>query len=64
MVKLEPQADGALKIAALGHDIERAISKRKIKLENYTNYEEFKKLHALNSAEVLTKLITLLLYSQ
>jgi len=57
MIKLEPQADEALKIAALGHDIERAISKRKIKRENYTNYEEFKKAHALNSAEVLTRLM-------
>ena len=57
MIKLEPQADEALKIAALGHDIERAISKRKIKRENYTNYEEFKKAHALNSAEVLNKLM-------
>jgi len=57
MIKLEPQADEALKIAALGHDIERAISKRKIKRENYTNYEEFKKAHALNSAEVLSKLM-------
>lgn len=57
MIKLEPQADEALKIAALGHDIERAISKRKIKRENYTNYEEFKKAHSLNSAEVLSKLM-------
>ena len=57
MIKLEPQADEALKIAALGHDIERAISKRKIKRENYTNYEEFKKAHALNSTEVLSKLM-------
>ena len=57
MIKLEPQADEALKIAALGHDIERAIDKRKIKRENYTDYEEFKKAHALNSAEVLSKLM-------
>jgi len=57
MIKLEPQADEALKIAALGHDIERSISKRKIKRENYKNYEEFKKAHALNSAEVLNKLM-------
>jgi len=57
MIKLEPQADEALKIAALGHDIERAISKRKIKRENYTNYEEFKKAHALNSTGILSKLM-------
>lgn len=57
MIKLEPQTDEALKIVALGHDIERAISKRKIKRENYTNYEEFKKAHALNSTEVLSKLM-------
>lgn len=57
VIKLEPQADEALKIAALGHDIERAIDKRKIKRKNYTNYEEFKKAHALNSAEVLSKLM-------
>ncbi|MCH8014049.1 MAG: hypothetical protein IH823_04570 [Candidatus Dadabacteria bacterium] len=31
LLKLRPKADEALRIAALGHDIERAIEERKIK---------------------------------
>jgi len=31
VLKLDPGADEALKIAALGHDIERAIEERKVK---------------------------------
>jgi hypothetical protein len=31
LLKLKPDADDALKIAALGHDIERAIAERKVR---------------------------------
>ena len=33
--ELKPDADDALKIAALGHDIERAIEERKVRREDY-----------------------------
>lgn len=35
LLKLKPDADEALQIAALAHDIERAIEKRKVKQKDY-----------------------------
>ena len=57
LIKLKPDADEALKIAALGHDIERANKNRKIKRKNYNNFEKFKKAHALNSAKILKEIM-------
>lgn len=58
LLKLKPNADEALKIAALGHDIERAIEERKVRYKNYKSYDEFKKAHALNSAKILKEIMT------
>jgi len=58
VLKLKPEADIALQIAALGHDIERSIKELKIKRENYTDYNEFKMAHARNSAKVLYDLLS------
>ena len=57
LLKLNPDADEALKIAALGHDIERAIENRKIKRKDYRDYDEFKDVHALNSAKILEEIM-------
>jgi len=57
LLKLSPDADEALKIAALGHDIERAIARRKVKREDYKSYDEFKDAHASNSAKVMTEIM-------
>ena len=57
LLKLKPDADEALKIAALGHDIERAVEERKVKRRNCTSYDEFKQTHALNSAKILVKIM-------
>jgi len=57
LLKLKPDVDEALKIAALGHDIERAIEKRKVGREDYKNYDEFKDAHALNSAKILAEIM-------
>lgn len=57
LLKLKPDADEALKIAALGHDIERAIEERKVKRKDYRTYNEFKKAHALNSAKILKEIM-------
>ena len=57
LLQLEPDADEALKIAALGHDIERAIEYRKVKRKDYGDYDEFKEAHALNSAKILKEIM-------
>ncbi len=57
LLKLKPNADEALKIAALGHDIERAIEERKIKRCDYKTYDTFKDAHALNSAKIIVEIM-------
>jgi len=57
LLKLMPDADESLKIAALGHDIERAIEKQKVRRKDYKDYDAFKDAHALNSANVLTEIM-------
>jgi len=57
LLRLKPDADKALQIAALGHDIERAIEERKVKRKDYKSYDEFKDAHALNSAKILAEII-------
>jgi uncharacterized protein DUF4202 len=47
----------ALQIAALGHDIDRAVPDRMIKKNDYANYDEYKKHHALNSAKIMGELL-------
>ena len=57
LLKLRPKADEALKIAALGHDIERAIEERKVKRQDYKTYDQFKDAHALNSAKIIAEIM-------
>ncbi len=57
LLKLMPDANESLKIAALGHDIERAIEKRKVKRQDYKDYDVFKDAHALNSANILAEIM-------
>ncbi len=57
LLKLNPEADEGLQIAALGHDIERAIEKRKIKRLDSDHYDDFKQAHALNSAVILVEIL-------
>lgn len=57
LLKLKPDADENLKIAALGHDIERAIEKRKVRRQDYKDYDAFKDAHALNSAKILVEIM-------
>lgn len=57
LLRLRPGADEALRIAALGHDIERAIEEQKVRRRNYTSYDEFKDAHAENSARILAEIM-------
>ncbi len=57
LLKLKPDADEALQIAALGHDIERAIDECKVRREDFEQYDRFKAAHAHNSAEILKEIM-------
>ena len=57
LLKLKPDADEALQIAALGHDIERAIGQRKVRRANFKDFDEFKAAHAKNSEVILKEIM-------
>jgi hypothetical protein len=57
VLRLKPDADEALQIAALGHDIERAIEECKVRREDYKDYDDFKDAHASNSAKILAEIM-------
>jgi hypothetical protein len=56
VLKLDPNASEALQIAALSHDIDRAIQPRTLQLEN-ESYDDYKSRHAKRSAELIIKLM-------
>ena len=53
LLRLDPKADPALRIAALGHDIERAVEARKVRRGDFADYDAFKAAHAHSSAAML-----------
>ena len=57
VIKLRPDADWALQLAAFAHDIERAISKKKVVRSEFSDYNEFKNAHAINSAKVIQEIL-------
>lgn len=57
LVKLKPESDKTLQVAALGHDIERALEIRKVKRGDFPDYDAFKAAHARNSAEILREIM-------
>ncbi len=57
LLKLDSNVDDALKIAALGHDIERAVEDRRIRKTDFPDFDAFKAAHALNSAVILDEIM-------
>ncbi|MFQ5824539.1 MAG: DUF4202 family protein [bacterium] len=57
ILKLKPDANWALQLAALAHDIERAIPQRKITRSEYEDFNAFKRAHALNSARIVGEIL-------
>ncbi len=57
LLMLEPEADPALQIAALAHDIDRAVKRRKVHRPDFKCYEAFKAAHARNGARILRELL-------
>ena len=57
LLRLDPDANAALQLAALGHDIDRAVSARKVQRADFDDYDEFKAAHARNGAEILVEIL-------
>jgi len=57
LLKLKPDADEALQIAALAHDIDRADESRKVRRSDFNDYNTFKAAHANNSAKILKEIL-------
>ena len=57
LLKLQPDADEALQIAALAHDIERSVEGMKIERSDFNDYDQFKAAHANNSAKILKDIL-------
>lgn len=59
VLKLKPDADLALEIAALAHDIERGLMtpKQELDKEDFSNYEAVKKAHGRKSADIICDLL-------
>lgn len=62
--KLKPEADEALKIAALSHDIDRAVTGITEKdLKDFSQINEFKKEHSIRSAKFICDMLIKHYYS-
>lgn len=57
VLQLRSDADEALQIAALSHDIDRADERRKVRRTDFNGYDEFKAAHANNSAKILKEIL-------
>jgi len=58
LLRLEPDASETLQLAALAHDIDRAVERSKIRRADFGNYDAFKAAHARKSAEILRLILT------
>jgi len=57
LLKLDPEADQALQIAALAHDIDRAVEAQKVRRADFSDYNGFKAAHAHNGARILRSIL-------
>lgn len=57
LLRLDPGAGQALQIAALSHDIDRAVEDRKVRRADFDDYDVFKAAHARNGAGILRTIL-------
>jgi len=57
LLRLAPDAGEALQLAALAHDIDRAIEESKVKRADFDDYDAFKAAHARHGAELLRPIL-------
>ncbi|HDM08929.1 MAG TPA: DUF4202 family protein [Desulfobacteraceae bacterium] len=55
--RLAHEVSPLLEIAALGHDIERAMENVKVHREDFVDFDSFKKAHAENSANIVSEIM-------
>ncbi len=56
-MRLQPDAGDTLQLAALAHDIDRAIEEVKVRRADFDDYDAFKAAHARNGAEILRPML-------
>ncbi len=57
LLRLQPDAGDTLQLAALAHDIDRAIEEVKVRRADFDDYDAFKAAHARNGAEILRPML-------
>ncbi len=57
LLKFDPTADPAMQIAALTHDIDRAVEARKARRSDFDDYAAFKAEHAQTGAKILREIL-------
>tara|TARA_B100000315_G_C14575993_1_gene587919 strand:- start:2279 stop:2866 length:588 start_codon:yes stop_codon:yes gene_type:complete len=57
LLRFAPDADDALQLAALAHDIDRAIEESKTPRADFEDYDAFKAAHARHGAEILRPIL-------
>ena len=57
LLKFDPKTDPAMQIAALAHDIDRAVEARKVRRADFDDYDVFKAAHAQNGAKILREIL-------
>lgn len=58
LLRLQPDAGDALQLAALAHDIERAVEETKVRRADFDDYAAFKAAHARNGVGILRPILT------
>ncbi|MCF6336697.1 MAG: DUF4202 domain-containing protein [Gammaproteobacteria bacterium] len=58
LLHLQPDVGVALQLAALAHDIDRAIEEVKVQRADFDDYNAFKAAHARHGAELLRPILT------
>ena len=65
VIKLKPDADEALKIAAISHDLDRGVTKITEKdLKDYSKIDKFKKEHSIRSSKYICDILKKYNYSK
>lgn len=59
LLKIVPEADETLQLAALSHDIERARAskRRKISRDMFNHYDGYKRAHCIESAKIMSSIL-------
>ena len=57
VIRLKPEADEVLLLAARGHDIERGLRDRRVKRNDFSDYDTYKQAHADQSARLIGEIL-------